>query len=114
MANYDAMLEQKKMRVNKNIELINKACEELINIKDKITYKIISEKTKIPIKTLQNKSYKECIHNWRILQGGLETNKEYGEYLEEIKYLNKVIKQLRAQNEQLKYELYNNIKFNNI
>lgn len=110
MANYDEMLKQKRLRVNKNIEQINKVCEELVGIDEKITYRIISEKINIPVKTLQNKYYKECIRKWKALQEDYKESEESNEYLEELKYLNNIIKQLRKQNEQLKYELYKNMK----
>ncbi|NOW89760.1 hypothetical protein BCD91_001783 [Clostridium beijerinckii] len=106
MANYDAMLEQKKARVKKNINLINNACAELIDLDDDITYKIISERTNIPIKTLQNKSYKECISNWRNCHKNKDNDEESNIYLKEINHLKKVIQQLRKQTDQLKYELY--------
>ncbi|WP_394897808.1 hypothetical protein [Clostridium butyricum] len=105
MANYDAMLEQKKERVRRNIDLINTVCEELINCDDSITYKILSEKTNIPIKTLQNKSYKDCISNWRNCKNNKDDD-ESNIYLKEINHLKKVIQQLRKQTDQLKYELY--------
>jgi hypothetical protein len=106
MANYDKMLQQKKVRVSKNIDIINKVCEELITLDDNITYRVISEKTNIPIKTLQNKSYKECISNWRNCQKNKDNEDESNIYLEEIKHLKKIIHQLRKQADQLKYELY--------
>ncbi|MBD7910042.1 hypothetical protein [Clostridium cibarium] len=106
MAKYDVMIQQKKLRVKNNIESINKVCEELISLDENITYKSISGKTMIPIKTLQNSSYKECITNWKGIQKIRENNEESNVYLEDIKYLKKIIQQLRKQNEQLKYELY--------
>lgn len=106
MANYDAMLEQKRIRVQKNIDSINKACEELISLNENISYKNISEKTDIPIKTLQNKSYKDCIRNWKSHIEKSEDNIETNIYLEELNYYKRLTQQLRKQNEQLKYELY--------
>ena len=55
------MIELKNALVIERSKIVLQACEECLNDSIEITYRIISEKTNIPAKTLQRKPYKDII-----------------------------------------------------
>ena len=106
MAKYDKMVEEKKKGMKTKVEKIKEACNEIILEKEKITYKLLSEKTGIPQKTLYNNTYKVEIQKWMTVNDDKIFDNEVEVYIKEIEYLKKIINQLKKQNDNLKLEVY--------
>jgi len=101
------MIRQKKEMVEKRRKLVRNACEECNSEGIKITYKEISERTAIPVKTLQRNPYKDDISYYRNINNDNQSmNTETQQLREQIAYLNKIIKQLHKENHELKTRLY--------
>ena len=105
------MIRQKKEAVEKRRVLVRNACEICINEGIKITYREITERTKIPSKTLQRSPYKEDIAYYRELNSNKEgVDKQTKQLRDQIAYLNQIIEQLNKENHELKTRLYNEDK----
>lgn len=107
MAKHTAMVNSQKQIVNERRPLVVSACEECIEEQVKLTYKEISYRSGIPIKTLQRSPYKDEIAYYKHLDSEDEThNKEIIRLRDKIKHLRSVIAQLNKENHELKTELY--------
>lgn len=105
MAKEYRMIKLKKEQVCNRQKSVELACEQAISNNEKISYKLISEITTIPIKSLEREPYKGIINRFKN-KSNIAVNVEVDSLKKEIVYLNSIIKKLREENRSLMTLLY--------
>jgi len=105
----DRMLELKRKFVDERKALLEKSCKELIAEGIKLLYVNISERSNIPLSTLERSPYKEIIKKYKSLHESQQIGEQdYYKLKEENKYLKLLINQLNKENKNLKIKLLEN------